>query len=298
MAEATEVTVTDSGFVVDWGDEDDDGVANCDDNCPELGNGDQADLDGDDLGDACDADADGDSTDDASDNCPGLYNPFQEDNDGDSLGDDCDSDRDGDGTDNDLDGCPDIYEFIAVDADGDGHNTSCDNCPNTPNADQQDSDRDGLGDACDDDDDDDGVKDEEDNCDTVYNPDQADRDDNGIGVACDEAEQTAELHGFIDALREYFWKYAVILPPERDFPPDWGCLDCKVDPYVYEAFERALPPAEKYVSITMDEGKQLVKDKTGALSVTAEGVDAFLTDELELDADELALRYKLVGIAM
>lgn len=54
----------------------------CDDNCPLIGNGDQADADGNGVGDACsvgsslDSDADGDV--DTADNCPAVFNPDQQ----------------------------------------------------------------------------------------------------------------------------------------------------------------------------------------------------------------------------
>jgi hypothetical protein len=60
------------------------------DNCPYMYNPDQADLDEDDLGDACDPDVDGDGVLDPSDNCPRDYNPDQEDADRDGIGDVCD----------------------------------------------------------------------------------------------------------------------------------------------------------------------------------------------------------------
>ena len=60
-------------------------------------NPDQADLDGDDVGDACDPDVDGDGVDNDSDNCRFDVNPDQADSDGDGAGDDCDADLDGDG---------------------------------------------------------------------------------------------------------------------------------------------------------------------------------------------------------
>lgn len=69
------------------------------DNCPDVYNMDQADFDGDGLGDACDecTDLDGDgfgvpgfaANTCPDDNCPGIYNPDQTDSDGDGIGDAC-----------------------------------------------------------------------------------------------------------------------------------------------------------------------------------------------------------------
>lgn len=89
-------------------DQDHDGLANSEDNCPLAANFDQANADGDDRGDACDdcpdsgVDADGDGYDDGCDNCPAVANPDppQEsmpqfgplsDDDEDGLGNACDS---------------------------------------------------------------------------------------------------------------------------------------------------------------------------------------------------------------
>jgi hypothetical protein len=118
-------------------DEDGDGILDEDDVCPSVADPDQADLDQDGEGDACDADDDGDGVDDAADNCAATMNADQADNDFDGSGDVCDSDDDADAVADDVD-----------------------NCPLFANGDQADAEGDGFGDACDLDDDNDGVSDE------------------------------------------------------------------------------------------------------------------------------------------
>ena len=79
-------------------DSDRDGVIDTNDNCDFVAN-DQADLDGDDKGDACDTDRDGDHIDDQVDNCPTVYNLEPTDVDGDGFfNDQLDGDGDGVGT--------------------------------------------------------------------------------------------------------------------------------------------------------------------------------------------------------
>jgi hypothetical protein len=167
------------------------------DNCPSDVNPDQADGDGDNIGDVCDNDHDNDSVVDASDNCPLVANADQADNDLDTLGDACDDDDDNDGIADTADNCPFTANVDQADFDHDGLGNVCDadpdgdgvlagdNCPLVPNVDQADADNDGSGDACDADDDNDGVLDAADNCPVNANPDQADQDGDNIGDVCD-----------------------------------------------------------------------------------------------------------------
>jgi uncharacterized protein YkwD len=102
------------------------------DNCVDIWNTAQADIDNDGIGNACDpfTDTDDDGIQDSPDNCPVNYNPNQNDEDEDGLGDACDTQN-------------------GLDLDGDGVNAGSDNCPDAYNPIQADSDDDGLGDACD-----------------------------------------------------------------------------------------------------------------------------------------------------
>jgi len=167
-------------------DNDNDGIPNELDNCPDLYNPNQADADQDEVGDACD-------------NCPSVYNPDQANADLDLLGDACDpcpfdpwNDMDDDGVCGDVDNCPFLFNPDQADADQDGVGDACDNCPTVPNPDQANADYDELGDACDvcpfdplNDVDGDGVCGDVDNCPYVYNPGQEDADADGLGDACD-----------------------------------------------------------------------------------------------------------------
>ena len=71
-------------------DADEDGIVDVDDNCAAVVNPDQADADGDGVGDAC-VDGDGDGVPDVEDNCAAVANADQADADQDGIGDACDT---------------------------------------------------------------------------------------------------------------------------------------------------------------------------------------------------------------
>jgi Zn-dependent metalloprotease len=165
-------------------DEDKDNVPSANDNCPDIWNFLQADLDKDGLGDLCDEDVDGDGVPDKVlsvagiwaaltnglelDNCPIVVNTDQTDGDNDGIGDACDP-----------------ATYVEYDYDGDGAEDIADNCVQDLNPDQKDFDQDGKGNVCDKDADGDNILDTEDNCQLVINTDQKDGDKDGIGNACD-----------------------------------------------------------------------------------------------------------------
>jgi hypothetical protein len=116
-------------------DRDSDRIADGDDNCPDIANSDQSDLDRDGTGDACElcnstdaTDTDGDGIPNACDGCDNT----QPDDNGNGVPDVCENPHDEDG-----DTIPDVH----------------DNCPSMMNADQADTKEgmsgDGVGDVCD-----------------------------------------------------------------------------------------------------------------------------------------------------
>ena len=152
----------------DGTDNDEDGISDAFDNCPTVTNADQANHDGDLLGDACDPDDDNDTVVDESDGCPTGDTGWV------STG----------ATDNDHDGCRDAGAEDGDD-DNDAAADGSDNCALNANADQANNDGDGQGDVCDSDDDNDSVADAADNCALNANADQANNDGDGQGDVCD-----------------------------------------------------------------------------------------------------------------
>ncbi|PIV99991.1 MAG: hypothetical protein COW42_09220, partial [Deltaproteobacteria bacterium CG17_big_fil_post_rev_8_21_14_2_50_63_7] len=138
-------------------DSDGDSVFDNDDNCPNLTNANQADVDRDGVGDLCDPcpidapdDTDLDGTCDSDDLCPNSNDTFDADNDG--VPDGCDVCAGDDGLDADLDTVPDACDVCAagddhLDTDSDGIPNACDTCGVADSG--SDADNDGAPDACD-----------------------------------------------------------------------------------------------------------------------------------------------------
>jgi len=146
--------------------------------------GNQADWNGNGIGDACE-DFDEDGNLDYLDNCPGVYNIDMDD-------DSACSDFDGDKVYDSEDNCPETYNPRQEDRDEDGVGDWCDNCRYVANPLQEDEDDDGFGDVCITDADGDGIPADDDNCPIVPNPVQEDSDGDGRGDACEPETNVAD----------------------------------------------------------------------------------------------------------
>jgi len=147
-------------FLIEFGDKDDDGVLDEDDNCLTTANTDQLNTDGDAFGDVCDDDDDNDGVVDESDAFP-LDAGEVADSDSDGIGNNAD-------TDDDNDGLLDTEEAVLgtnpnlKDSDSDGVEDGADSFP-LNSAETADLDGDSIGDNEDTDDDGDGQSDADEN---------------------------------------------------------------------------------------------------------------------------------------
>jgi PKD repeat protein len=209
---------------------DNDTVLNAADNCPLVVNTNQADVDGNGIGNAC-QDTDLDGVLDINDNCPVVSNTDQANIDGDALGDLCDADKDGDGVANGVDNCPanpnanqanldgdSMGDVCDPDIDNDGVANGSDNCPVVVNTDQRNTDGDALGDACDLDIDNDGVPNATDNCALIANPTQANTNSYGIGDACVPTPITVPWHGVATQSHQVFSGGKLVLQGVAIYP--------------------------------------------------------------------------------
>ena len=111
-------------------DDDDDGFADTGDSCPVTPNS-GVDEDKDEIDDACDPspDMDRDTILDGFDNCPMTENTDQADTNGNGIGDACERDTDGDGVFDHKDNCIEVANSGQEDEDNDGIGDACDTPP-------------------------------------------------------------------------------------------------------------------------------------------------------------------------
>src|SRR5215468_5717030 len=158
------VAFTDDGNTLSYTDDTDgDGIGDRCDNCVNVANRDQHDINANGIGDACDPDMDGDGIPNAQDNCPTVPNHDQKRSYPNltTLGDACNPDIDGDGIPNARDNCvlcPNPTQNPAEIVIINGHRTIAGCAFDCSGGDR----------------DHDGVPDEVDNCPDVANPDQSD----------------------------------------------------------------------------------------------------------------------------
>lgn len=197
-------------------DDDNDGVADSNDNCPvAVGAGaDQTDTDSDGAGNPCDLDDDNDGVADTLDAFP-LDATETVDTDGDGTGDNADADSDNDGVVDESDNCP-LSPGLGddqTDTDSDGTGNLCDSDDDNDKVidsndafpldatESVDTDGDGTGNNSDTDDDNDGLADESDNCPLSpgLGTDQLDSDADGAGNLCDTDDDNDNIADSSDA---------------------------------------------------------------------------------------------------
>jgi YVTN family beta-propeller protein len=144
---------------------------------------DGADNDADGLCDIGDTNDDNDLFVDESDNCPLIANDDQANLDKDAFGDACDSDVDGDNVNSDQDS-NDFDPLVCTDSDNDLCD-DCSSGAFAPLDDGIDNENDGLCDLGDPNDDTDSIPDDLDNCPFIANESQSDLDSDDEGDACD-----------------------------------------------------------------------------------------------------------------
>ncbi|WP_054851091.1 collagen-binding domain-containing protein [Olleya sp. ITB9] len=165
----------DNDGLIDEGfeDTDQDGVADCVDNCPLIANPNQEDENNNGIGDVCEEDT-------IEEVCDGI------DNDNDGLIDEGFEDTDQDGVADCVDNCPLIANPNQEDENNNGIGDVCEENTTEEVCDGIDNDNDGLIDEGFEDTDQDGVADCVDNCPLIANPNQEDENNNGIGDVCEE----------------------------------------------------------------------------------------------------------------
>lgn len=230
-------------------DSDSDGISDLNDNCINIPNRNQEDINSNLIGDACEFDSDSDGISDSVDNCRNIPNPLQFDDDKDTIWNSCDNcnlynpdqrdennnnvwdicestanylsenDDDGDLIINFRDNCRYISNPGQEDTDTDGVGNLCDNCMVFKNPKQEDSNKNGVWDICEDSDAD-GIDGLQDNCINIANPDQNDSDNDGIGNVCEDDDNDEIL--FINDNCPY-----VFNPDQKDTDSDgvWDTCD-------------------------------------------------------------------------
>lgn len=207
-------------------DTDNDWVEDDLDNCKNIYNPDQSDINGDGVWDMC-SDDDKDWIIWYYDNCPNVYNPDQKDINRNGIWDVCEFDKDKDWVFDSIDNCINVFNPDQSDDDKDWIWNACDNCKSY-NPSQIDANNNGIWDICEEieknlrenDRDKDGIIDFNDNCINVYNPDQADDDKDGIWNACDNCKNIQNKDQ-LDFDKNWIWDIC------EDSDGDW--IDWLVD---------------------------------------------------------------------